>query len=67
MKACHDKFARRNRPTPEQQAAYRRLIARGGWQNVTLDDARHLATMRYLTESQRAQFAAMAQAESTVR
>lgn len=60
-----DKFARRNKPTPAQDAAYRRLIARGGWSNVTLEDARELATMRYLTASQRAHFAEMvAQAES---
>lgn len=46
------------RPTQAQDAAYRRLIARGGWKNVTIDDAVLLATHPWLTCSQRDGFAA---------
>lgn len=51
-----DKFARRNRPTPAQLAAYKRLFAPGGWQNVTIEDARELSTHKQLTASQRLHF-----------
>lgn len=45
------------RPTQAQDAAYRRLIARDGWRNVTDADAALLATHPWLTCSQREQFA----------
>lgn len=45
------------RPTEAQDQAYRRLIARDGWRNVTTADAALLATHPWLTESQRQSFA----------
>lgn len=48
------------RPTQAQDQAYRRLIARGGWRNVTVEDAAILSTHPWLTCSQRAEYALMA-------
>lgn len=48
-------------PTPAQDAAYRRLIARDGWKNVTAEDAALLSTHSWLTTRQREEFAAKAQ------
>lgn len=45
------------RPTEAQDQAYRHLIARGGWRNVTVEDAQLLSTHPWLTCTQREQFA----------
>lgn len=45
------------RPTEAQDQAYRHLIARGGWRNVTVEDAALLAAHPWLTCTQREQFA----------
>jgi len=58
---------RYNRPSAAQQAAYGRLVARDGWKNVTVEDARELATTQLLAASQREHFAnIVAQADSAV-
>lgn len=48
------------RVTPTQKAAYKRLMQRDGWANVTVEDAKVLARFRYLTSSQREAMAAIA-------
>lgn len=48
------------RVTPTQKQAYRRLMARDGWKNVSAADAKALATYRHLTSTQREYFAAWA-------
>ena len=50
------------KPSKAQDAAYRRLIARDGWRNVTAEDAALLATHPWLTVSQREALAAKAAA-----
>lgn len=46
------------KPTKAQDAAFRRLIARDGWKNVTAEDAQLLSTHPWLTCAQRTALAA---------
>lgn len=55
------------RPTKAQEAAYRRLIARDGWRNVTVEDAALLSTHPWLTVSQRETFAAQVAQDKLAR
>ena len=41
------------RPTKAQREAYKRLVQRDGWTNVSAEDAKLLATCSWLTVSQR--------------
>lgn len=50
------------RPSKAQQAAFAKLMARGGRATLTVEEMGLLATMSTLTASQRAEFATMAQA-----
>lgn len=50
-----------NRPTGEQKAVYAKLTQRNGRATLTAGDCGLLATHPYLTASQRAEFAQMAQ------
>ncbi len=52
MSNCRQR-PRSKRPTKAQDAAFRRLIARDGWKNVTAADAHLLSTHPWLTVSQR--------------
>lgn len=57
------------RPTKAQQAAFWKSVGRGGRGSLTVEELGLLATHPYLAASQRAEFAAMAQAavENVVR
>jgi len=46
------------RPTKAQREAYKRLVQRDGWKNVSAEDAKLLATCQWLTVSQRSELAA---------
>ena len=46
------------RPTKAQREAYKRLVMRDGWKNVSAEDAKLLATCQWLTTSQRSELAA---------
>ena len=46
------------RPTKAQREAYKRLVMRDGWKNVSAEDAKLLATCSWLTSSQRSELAA---------
>lgn len=57
--------AKRNRAmkaSKEQKEAYKRLMARDGWKNVTREDAALLSTCQWLTFSQRQAMATIATA-----
>jgi len=46
------------KPTKAQREAYKRLVQRDGWKNVSAEDAKLLATCQWLTTSQRSELAA---------
>ena len=46
------------KPTKAQREAYKRLVMRDGWKNVSAEDAKLLATCQWLTTSQRSELAA---------
>lgn len=46
------------KPTKAQKEAYKRLVMRDGWKNVSAEDAKLLATCSWLTVSQREALAA---------
>jgi len=46
------------KPSKAQQEAYKRLVQRDGWKNITAEDAQLLSTCQWLTVSQREQLVA---------
>lgn len=60
-KARRQAAGRYNRPSIAQEAAFKKSIARDGRKNLTVEEMSLLATHPYLTNTQRAEYATMAQ------